>query len=345
MEAPPIQYARTADGVNLAYCTLADGPPALLLHPIPVSHLRLEWRVPAFGEVYDLITRDMRLIRYDPRATGLSGPAEDLALDAFVRDIHTVLTATTSDPAAIIAPVGATPLAMAFAATHPEQVSCLVLLAPELDHDRRLGIQRALQEHAPAHAEERMARLLNPYNKAEHEEAIGAGATENLRTWERLGVRKQMRDVQRHRVDALLAQITCPTLVVHYPDHAFSDGINVAGRIADARLVLREGSNAPLLNPDLPELFDLVRDFALEHAAARATSGKPPAACGLSDRELQVLCHVAAGSKNREIAESLSLSRHTVARHVSSILKKTELANRVVLATYATRHGLRIEDE
>ena len=109
--------------------------------------------------------------------------------------------------------------------------------------------------------------------------------------------------------------------------------------------VLPGGSNDPLVNADLPGLCDLVCDFALEHAAARATSGKPPVACGLSDRELQVLCYVAAGSTNREIAASLSLSRHTVARHVSSILKKTELANRVALAAYAARHGLGIEDE
>lgn len=63
---------------------------------------------------------------------------------------------------------------------------------------------------------------------------------------------------------------------------------------------------------------------------------------GLSEREMQVLWLVAQGKSNADIAEILSLSRKTVSHHVSSILAKLGLANRIEAATYAVRH--RIED-
>jgi DNA-binding NarL/FixJ family response regulator len=60
----------------------------------------------------------------------------------------------------------------------------------------------------------------------------------------------------------------------------------------------------------------------------------------LSDRELEVLSLIAAGKENNEIAEQLVISQHTVKNHVSGILAKLELENRIQAAVYAVRNGL-----
>jgi len=60
----------------------------------------------------------------------------------------------------------------------------------------------------------------------------------------------------------------------------------------------------------------------------------------LSDRELEVLSLIAAGKENNEIAEHLVISQHTVKNHVSGILVKLELENRIQAAVYAVRNGL-----
>ncbi|MEW5958641.1 MAG: response regulator transcription factor [Chloroflexota bacterium] len=60
----------------------------------------------------------------------------------------------------------------------------------------------------------------------------------------------------------------------------------------------------------------------------------------LSRRELEVLLLVSQGKSNREIAEALAVSEKTVRNHVSSLLEKLNLNNRVDLATYAVRHHL-----
>jgi DNA-binding CsgD family transcriptional regulator len=71
-------------------------------------------------------------------------------------------------------------------------------------------------------------------------------------------------------------------------------------------------------------------------------SPAPPAALpdGLSSREVQILGLVARGLSNREIGGSLSISEHTAANHIRSILRKTGCANRTQAASYAHRHGL-----
>ena len=60
----------------------------------------------------------------------------------------------------------------------------------------------------------------------------------------------------------------------------------------------------------------------------------------LSWRELDILRLVASGRSNREIGREVSISEHTVANHVRSILRKTGAANRTEAAGYAYRHSL-----
>ena len=71
MDAPPIQYARTDDGVNIAYWTLGEGPPLLHLPP-SISNIQQEWDIPPIRSWYERVARHHTLIRFDRRGCGLS---------------------------------------------------------------------------------------------------------------------------------------------------------------------------------------------------------------------------------------------------------------------------------
>jgi DNA-binding NarL/FixJ family response regulator len=60
----------------------------------------------------------------------------------------------------------------------------------------------------------------------------------------------------------------------------------------------------------------------------------------LSDREREVLDLVSQGLKNREIAERLFISDHTVRHHVAAIFVKLGVSSRLELILYAYRHHL-----
>jgi DNA-binding NarL/FixJ family response regulator len=76
----------------------------------------------------------------------------------------------------------------------------------------------------------------------------------------------------------------------------------------------------------------------LGRRGARATTRANPA--GLTQRELEVLGLVAAGLRNREIADRLSLSTRTVDHHVSAVLGKLGVRSRVEATSEAARLGL-----
>lgn len=68
---------------------------------------------------------------------------------------------------------------------------------------------------------------------------------------------------------------------------------------------------------------------------------KPDPFKELTERELDVLRHLAEGRSNAEIAEVLVLSDKTVRNHISVILDKLHVNNRVEAATYAVGHDIR----
>lgn len=61
---------------------------------------------------------------------------------------------------------------------------------------------------------------------------------------------------------------------------------------------------------------------------------------GLTAREIEVLQRVAAGERNREIADALVISEHTVARHMQNIYAKLGVSSRTAAAAFAFAHGL-----
>jgi two-component system response regulator DevR len=101
--------------------------------------------------------------------------------------------------------------------------------------------------------------------------------------------------------------------------------------LIDALDAVRKGT--AMLDPHVTlRLISHIRQHESEHQAAAFKD--------LSHREMMILGQVAQGKTNIQIAESLSLSEKTVRNHVSTILAKLELTNRIEAATYAVRNNI-----
>jgi DNA-binding NarL/FixJ family response regulator len=90
-----------------------------------------------------------------------------------------------------------------------------------------------------------------------------------------------------------------------------------------------------------------VAGAVLETVRARETVEDPVlprSVADLSSREREVLSLIARGCDNTEIAQRLYLSQSTVKSHVSRLLDKIGVGNRVQAATFAVRHGLELPE-
>ncbi|BCL81279.1 DNA-binding response regulator [Ktedonobacteria bacterium brp13] len=81
-----------------------------------------------------------------------------------------------------------------------------------------------------------------------------------------------------------------------------------------------------------PGIADAVLKELSQTSAARSTS--------LSEREQEVLQHLALGRTNREISELMIVSPETVKTHVGNILTKLQLAHRAQAVIYALKQGM-----
>jgi DNA-binding NarL/FixJ family response regulator len=86
-----------------------------------------------------------------------------------------------------------------------------------------------------------------------------------------------------------------------------------------------------------PGLAGLVLGEYRRIAARNRPGGAGPT---LTERETEVLRHVAKGLTAKQIAAKLSVSHRTVENHVQATFRKLQLANRVELTRYAIEHGL-----
>lgn len=86
-----------------------------------------------------------------------------------------------------------------------------------------------------------------------------------------------------------------------------------------------------------PSLAGLVLGEYRRIAASKDEGSNRPS---LTERETEVLRHVAKGLSAKQIAARLSLSHRTVENHVQATFRKLQVANRVELTRYAIEHGL-----
>jgi class 3 adenylate cyclase len=117
-------------GADVAYRVAGDGPVDLVYFQGLGSHVDLITRVPRQIEFLTRLSSFCRLIMFDRRGTGASEALADGTFptcEDWTEDLHNVLDATGSTSAAIFAGVDAGPIAILFAAMHPERVRALVL--------------------------------------------------------------------------------------------------------------------------------------------------------------------------------------------------------------------------
>jgi DNA-binding CsgD family transcriptional regulator len=142
----------------------------------------------------------------------------------------------------------------------------------------------------------------------------------------------ELAEAHFERALELNRRMEAPTWIAHA---AYEYGRHLRGRGGDdrerAEALLGEASA-------LAERHGMGGLLAKARALGVAAGGGLPD--GLSPREAQILELVAGGLSNREIGGRLTISEHTAANHVRSILRKTGCANRTEAASYAHRHGL-----
>ena len=133
--------------------------------------------------------------------------------------------------------------------------------------------------------------------------------------------------------------------------------LTISDQDADVLDAILAGASGYLLkDSSIQDLLQGIRSAAVgealisPHIAAkvlqrvRATSSSPEIAetirAELSDREVQVLKLIANGTDNAQIAAELHISPKTVKNHISNILMKLQIDNRIQAAVYAVRSGI-----
>lgn len=128
--------------------------------------------------------------------------------------------------------------------------------------------------------------------------------------------------------------------------------LSSSGEHEDVLQAVKAGATGYLLkSASREELIDAVRRTAAGEAVFtaglaglvlgeyRRMAGAPQAP-QLTDRETEILRHVAKGLNSRQIADRLVISHRTVQNHVQNTLTKLQLHNRVELTRYAIEQGL-----
>jgi class 3 adenylate cyclase len=126
-DAPLTEYAAVGD-TEVAYQVFGDGSVDVLYFYGLGSHVDLQWDLPSYRLVTAFVPFS-RVIQFDRRGTGASGGSREKPplWEEWIDDVRAVLTAAKSERVTIVAEADAGPIAMLFAAAHPEQVSALVL--------------------------------------------------------------------------------------------------------------------------------------------------------------------------------------------------------------------------
>jgi class 3 adenylate cyclase len=283
MMEPRIQYARTADGVSIAFWTLGEGT-AIVHLPVLFSHVQLEWQVPEWRHWYERLAEKRRLVRFDPRGLGLSQRnVTDYTVDAFMLDLESVVDRLGLEKFALCGFMNSGPVAIAYVARHPERVSHLILwcaYARGSDWSRPPQTQavRALMDKDWALYSETSAHALFGWSAGEPARRYAELIRESISPED---LRRVIAALNQFDATALLPQVTAPTLVLHRRQYILDVDVarGLASRIPDARLVLLEGeSGAPYLG-DTEAALAAIDEFLGEgEAAVRVAEAPEPGA-------------------------------------------------------------------
>jgi class 3 adenylate cyclase len=239
---PQVKYARTSDGVNIAYYTMGSGPPFLWL-TMPQSHLLAERRAAPIRDALDGTSRFFTLVRLDPRGFGLSDrEVTDFSLDCMVRDVEAVVEKETLGPMVTLGVGIASFTAIAYAARHPENVSHLILLATAwAGRELRDAFIERLTDLAELDWDLASETLVRSFYGREGDptvdDSLAAVLRESVNPRQLQAIGRQLQVVD---VSGQLARLSMPALILHdrRDRHANAPAARrVAADIPDGRLV------------------------------------------------------------------------------------------------------------
>jgi len=322
-----------------------EGPP-LVAPAWWVSHLELDWRDEAFRDHWESVAEGYTFVRYDRLGVGMSDRDvrdDDLTLDGDVALLRAVLDELGFDKVSLVGGSSGGCAAIAFAARFPERADRLLLYGAYADGSAITS---------PAVRESIVATVRSHWGLGSRMLAdIFVGDTDSveqkrLARYQREATSPETAAVlleltYRNDVRAELDHVRAPTLVVHRRgDRAipYALGRDLAAGIPTATLIPLDGTAHFPWAGDWPSVARALRS-ALAPSDPTGIANVPPAVL-LSGREREVLALVARGLTDREIAQQLVVSQHTVHRHVANIRHKLGCTTRTAAVAEAARLGL-----
>jgi pimeloyl-ACP methyl ester carboxylesterase/DNA-binding CsgD family transcriptional regulator len=347
-----IRFARSADGVGIAYAVHGSGPP-LLIDACWLSHLQFDWQSPVWRHYLAELGQVATVIRYDERGHGLSDRGvTDHSLSARVADLEAVADDAGFERFALMAMAQGGPVAIEYAARHPERLTRLIFYG-SFAGDQAPTTPEEIELFAAFESLIRVgwARPTSEFRRVFSSMMIPGGTEEQLR-W--------LDDLQRMAVDAetaLLArshrrtadstarmpELDLPTLVLHSLGdqmQEFRHSRKLAASIRGARLVALPSNNHIVLadEPAWPVFLSEVTEFvAPDRVTEPVVQADVEMTSLLSPRELDILRLAARGCDNDAIAAELILSVRTVERHLQNAYAKLGLQGRTARTAAVAR--------
>ncbi len=283
-----IQFTTAPDGVSICYATSGSGPPVVKAGNW-LTHLEFDIGSPVWRHMWDELSRDHLLVRYDQRGCGLSDwDAEDLSFDSWVSDLESVVAAAGLDRFALLGISQGGPVAIEYAVRHPEMVSHLVLYGSMSRGRLKWG-----QASPTAQEFEALLTLMREgwgrdhpaYRQIFTSRFIPEGTAEQMEWFNELqrvsaspeNAARLYAEIGNIDVQARLPQVTVPTLVLHARGEVavpFEEGRRLAAVIPNAKFVPLESKNHFLLEsePAWPVFLSEVRHFLSSVAEQPSTS-------------------------------------------------------------------------
>jgi pimeloyl-ACP methyl ester carboxylesterase/DNA-binding CsgD family transcriptional regulator len=359
-----VRYAVADDGVTIAHSTVGDGPVTIVVVSPMVSQVEVVWEQPALEQFLSRLAACARVVIFDRRDAGLSDRRADgglVGLPEYALDVKAVMDSIGTERAVLLAVTLGCPIAVQFAAAHPDRVRALVLTGG-FAKLTRLG--RFDFEAHPSHVDEWATGTARAWGTGA---VLGAGAPDRL---DDARYREWAGRVERHTcapgsveafcrwaatidVRPLLADVRAPTLVLHRAaDRTIpvTDGRYLAEHIPGASYVELPGDTHTLFLGDQRATVGAIIEFLDREVAGgelrkalRRADRKNAAGTGwdsLTPSEQEVARLVAAGMSNREVASRLRMSPHTVDGRLRRVFAKLAVNTRVELtAEYARVTG------
>jgi class 3 adenylate cyclase len=266
MDAPRIQYAKTSDGVSIAFRTLGEGPPLVCVSTFPWSHIELEWQIPEVRRWEGGLAQDRKVIRYDHRGMGLSQhDVDDFSIDGHIRDLEAVVASLEVDRFALFAGHRFGLVATTYAARHPERLSHLILWhtsarVADFESQQNQAVADLLDKDWELYTET-LAHMTSGWSGGE--EAHRRASVFREATTPEL-VRRIFSATSEWDVTSLLSEVKSPTLVLRRREFAQLGpevARNVASRIPNARLVMLEGTSSVPHAGDTSAVLRTIHEF------------------------------------------------------------------------------------